>query len=36
MEGVAAPMDLDARKLLPASPEIQQALAAACIDGLEA
>jgi acyl-CoA thioester hydrolase len=36
VEGVAAPMDLDARKLLPASAEIQQALETACIDGLEA
>lgn len=36
MEAVAAPMDLEARKLLPASPEIRDALQAACIDGLEA
>ena len=36
VEGVAAPMDLDARKLLAGSSEIQEALQAACVDGLEA
>ncbi len=36
MEGVAAPMDLDARKLLDVDPDIQAQVTAACIDGLGA
>ncbi|WP_417494183.1 thioesterase family protein [Maricaulis sp.] len=36
MEGVAAPMDLDARKILDLSPAVRPGLDAACIAGLEA
>ncbi len=36
MEGVAAPMDLSARKLLDVSPDTQAQVEAACIDGLSA
>lgn len=35
IEGVAAPMDLDTRKLIPASRELQDTLAATRIDGLD-
>jgi acyl-CoA thioester hydrolase len=36
MEGVAAPMDLETRRLRDVPDEVQAALAAACIDGLDA
>ena len=36
MEGVAAPMDLTARKLLDVPEAVQARVRAACVDGLSA
>lgn len=36
MEGVAAPMDLDARKIIDLSDDVRAGLEQACVDGLEA